>query len=728
MLNRIIERTLDGGLPLLLMAVALLAGAFALVVTPREEEPQIVVPSADVLIDAPGLSARQVERLVSTPVEKLLAQIDGVEHVYSVSHSGRAVVSVSFFVGENREDSLLKLYSKMYSHQDEVPSAVTGWVVKPVEVDDVQILTATLYATAPDLGGFELRRLAEEVASYLQTVEETNRIKVIGGQPRELTVSLQPIAMAGRITSLDDVLMAIRRSNVRTLAGGVDLAGERITLELDARIDAAPALEALVVNVVDGVAVRLGEIATVIDGPAEALDHTWIQFAGETESYPAVNIAVAKRRGANAVTVANDLGDRLERLAATVFPEGIHYEITRDYGATADQKISDLIASLGVAIVIVVALIWLTLGWRAALVVALAVPVCYGITLILDYAAGYTINRVTLFALILALGLLVDDPITGVDNIERHLGRGTPPRDAVLNAISEIRTPLIMSTIAVVIVFIPMSFITGMMGPYMSPMAFNVPVAVISSTLVAFLVTPWLGLKLLRPQATDQASQNDPAQKSLYSRLVEPLLSNRKKSILFLITLALLFVISALLPLLRVVPLKLLPYDNKNEFQLVIDMPEGSTLEATDALARNLAAFLIGVDEVRATNAYVGTHAPMDFNGMIRRYYHRSRPHEGELHVVLADKLAREDQSHALILKLRDQIEAIGSAHGARVKAGGNDINMLKIFDGQYCGACHNGQVAWGVEHCVLCHSAKPNLKTGVHNSTADRLVAPVGN
>lgn len=648
------------------MAVALLMGAFALLATPREEEPQIVVPSADVLIDAPGLTVRQVERLVATPVEKLLAQIDGVEHVYSVSRSGRAVISVSFFVGEDREDSLLKLYSKMYSHQDEVPAAVRAWVVKPVEVDDVPILTATLYTTKPDLGSFELRRLAEEVASYLQTVPETNRIEVIGGQSRELSVSLRPIAMAGRLTSLDDVLMAIRASNVRTLAGGVDLAGERITLELDARIDSASALESLVVNVVDGVAVRLGEIADIRDGAAEAVNHTWIQFAGGSETYPAVNIAIAKRRGANAVAVAVDLDERLGSLSAAIFPEGVQYQITRDYGATANQKISDLIASLAVAVVIVVALIWLTLGWRAALVVALAVPVCYGITLMLGYAAGYTINRVTLFALILALGLLVDDPITGVDNIERHLGLGSEPRDAVINAISEIKNPLIMSTIAVVIVFVPMSFITGMMGPYMSPMAFNVPVAVISSTLVAFLVTPWLGLKLLRRAGTDEV--NIEATPSLYARLAEPLLIDRRKSVMFLVVLALLFVASALMPLLRVVPLKLLPYDNKNEFQLVIDMPEGTTLEATDALARDLSAYLSGVDEIVAANAYVGTHAPMDFNGMIRRYFHRSQPHEGELHVILADKLSRADQSHALILRLRPAIAAIAQAHDARVK------------------------------------------------------------
>ncbi|MGE0623699.1 MAG: efflux RND transporter permease subunit [Pseudomonadales bacterium] len=667
MLNRIVERSLEGSLPLLLMLAALLAGAFALVVTPREEEPQIVVPSADVLIDAPGLSARQVERLVATPVEKLLTQIDGVEHVYSVSQTGRAVVSVSFYVGEDREDSLLKLYSKIYSHQDEVPEGVTGWVVKPVEVDDVPIVTATLYSEDPALGGYELRRLAEEVASMLQSVPETNRIEVIGGRPREFQVLLHPMDLAGRLTALDDVLMAIGRSNVRQIAGGVDRAGERILVELDARIATAAALEALVVNVVDGVPVRLGDVATVHDGPAEPTNHTWIQLSGNSESYPAVNIAVAKRRGANAVTVSGEVVARLNELQADLFPDGVGFVVTRDYGATANQKIGDLIASLGVAIVIVVALIGMTLGWRAAVVVALAVPVCYGITLALDFAAGYTINRVTLFALILALGLLVDDPITGVDNIERHLTDGRAPKDSVINAIAEIRVPLIMSTIAVVIVFTPMSFITGMMGPYMSPMAFNVPVAVITSTVVAFVVTPWLGLKLLR-SAPAPVEARTKESGGLYARLLTPLLHERRYAVLFLVVLGVLFVASALMPLLRIVPLKLLPYDNKNEFQLVIDMPEDTTLEATDAVARALASHLVDEAEILAANTYVGTHAPMDFNGMIRRYYLRQRPNEAEVHVVLADKLARADQSHALILRLRPGIERIARSMNANVK------------------------------------------------------------
>lgn len=668
MLNRLVEKALDGGIPLVVTALALIAGAFALMVTPREEEPQIVVPSADVLIEAPGLTARQVERLVATPVEKLLTGIDGVEHVYSVSHSGRAVVTVSFFVGEDREDSLLKLYSKIYSHQDEVPLAVSSWVVRPVEVDDVPILTATLYSADPETGGHELRRLAEEVAFSLQAVPETNRIEVIGGQPRELTVLLHPMAMAGRLTALDDVLMALDRSNVRRLSGGVDRDGERLLLELDGRIHGASELEGLVVNVVDGVPVRLGDVATITDGPAEADTHSWIWFREDGEAVPSVSVAVAKQRGSNAVTVAGDLIAHLEELERSIFPSGVHFSVTRNYGATANQKIGDLIASLGVAVVIVVALIGLTLGWRAAVVVALAVPVCYGITLMLDYAAGYTINRVTLFALILALGLLVDDPITGVDNMERHLrGLTGSPRDGVVAAMTEIRTPLVMSTIAVVIVFTPMSFITGMMGPYMSPMAFNVPVAVITSTLVAFLVTPWLGLKLLGApdMEPDRAAGAGPG---VYERLLRPLLGQRRYARAFLVVLTVLFVASALLPLLRVVPLKLLPYDNKNEFQLVIDMPEGATLEATDAVARALAAHLTGQAEVVAVNAFIGTHAPMDFNGMIRRYYLREDAHEGELHVVLEDRLRRADQSHALILKLRPAIATIAERFGASVK------------------------------------------------------------
>jgi multidrug efflux pump subunit AcrB len=669
MLERLVRASLGGTAPLALSAFALVAGVFALLATPREEEPQIVVPVADVLIEAPTLGAREVERLVATPLEKVLAQIDGVEHVYSVSEDGRAMVTVRFFVGEDREDSLVKLYNKIFSNQDLVPPAVTAWVVKPIEIDDVPILIATLWSETPDVDDYDLRRLAEEVALDLQTVLHTNRIDVIGGRPRQLTIDLDATAMAARNTAIGDVLFALQASNVRMPSGALQQAGRELRVETDARIGGAAALAALTINVVDGVPVRLRDIAAVHDGPAEPTAYNWIRF-GPAHATPtagnfaSVDVAVAKQRGANAVRVARDLTERLDGLASALFPPGVHIEITRNYGATADQKMSDLLISLAVAVLTVVALISLVLGWRAALVVALAVPICYGFTLLLDYAAGYTINRVTLFALILALGLLVDDPITGVDNIQRHLGSSKTLLDDIAGAIMEIRMPLVMSTLAIVIAFAPMQFITGMMGPYMSPMAFNVPVAVLISTVVAFVVTPWLGKLLLRPAV----AAAPPTRRGIYARLLQPLLASRKRSWWFLGALAAAFVVALTLPFLRVVPLKLLPYDNKNEFQVIIDAPEGTTLEATDAAAADIASFLTTIPEVRAVVAYSGNHSPMDFNGMVRHYYLRGAPHEGELRVTLADRFARPDQSHALVLRLRHAIERLAQGRGVIAK------------------------------------------------------------
>lgn len=672
MFQLLVRRSIDGGIPVLLVVLALAVGTAGLLLTAREEEPQIVVPSADVMVAAPSLSARQVERLVATPLEKLLTQIDGVEHVYSTSEAGRAVVTVRFYVGEDREDSLLKLYSKVYSHQDVVTPAVTGWVVKPVEVDDVPVLTATLFSEREDIGGYELRRLAEEVATTLQSIPETNRIEVIGGPQREFQVLLDSLAMAGRATAIDDVLLALSRSNLKRLAGEIDRDGTRLMLEIDSRVRSVAQLRDLTVNVVDGAAVRLGDVATVLDGPAEPTSYNWLAFAGSrtgmaSNAYPAVNIAVAKKRGANAVAVCNEAVAAIEALRNSIFPSGVGLEVTRNYGATANQKITDLLGSLGIAVLVVTTLVGLLLGWRAAIVVAIAVPVCYGITIGLGYVAGYTINRVTLFALILALGLLVDDPITGVDNMERHLGRTDDARTAVFDAMMEIKTPLLMSTFAIVIVFAPMSFITGMMGPYMSPMAFNVPVAVVASTLIAFLLTPWLGLKLLRASRSAKVA-GEVTGPDLYARLLTPFLLRRRYAIGLLAGTAVCFLLAISLPAWRAVPLKLLPFDNKNEFQIVIDGDEGTTLEATDGLAREIASYLSTVPEVRAVNAYIGNHAPMDFNGLTRRYYLREQPHLGELHVLLVDKLNRTIASHALILRLRPDIERLAARAGASVK------------------------------------------------------------
>ena len=676
--RRWLARVMSSPLPPLVMIAALLLGAIALALTPREEEPQIVVPLADVLIRAPGLSAAQVERQVATPLEKLLAQIDGVEHVYSMSRRGEAVVTVRFHVGEHRENSLVKVYNKIHSNLDTVPPAVASWVVKPVEIDDVPIVMIALWSSAPErTGDHELRRLAEEMVQGLKAIDYTNRVSVVGGRPRRIRVELDAQALAARDTTPLEVAQALAVSNLRLDAGSVARANEAILIEAGDFVRDAAELATLVVNVVNGVPVALGDVARVSDGPAEVSSYTWLGFGPAAEGgvtrgsrYPAVTIAVAKQKGANAVWVARDVHRYLERLATDLLPGEVGYRVIRDYGRTADAKVDELVTSLVTAVVTVVIFIGMFIGARPAIVVALAIPVCYGATLALDYAFGYTINRVTLFALILALGLLVDDPITGIDNIERFLRDGTRDRvEAIARAMAEIRGALVMSTIAIILAFAPLAFITGMMGPYMAPMAFNVPVSVTVSTLVAFVVTPWLASKLLpRARLGTARADADTSIRRGYRALLAPLLASRARAWAFLGVVLLLFLAACALPALRAVPLKLLPFDNKDELQLVIDMPEGSTLEATEAVSAALAARLMRVTEVREVAGYVGLASPMDFNGLVRHYYLREGAHLADLRVTLAPRHARAAQSHAVALRLREDIAAIAAAHGASVK------------------------------------------------------------
>lgn len=677
--TRLIGRMLDNPLPAILMFIAVAGGVIALLLTPREEEPQIVVPLADVVIHAPGLSAHQVERQVATPLEKLLFQIDGVEYVYSMSRAGYAVVTVRFYVGEDREDSLVKIYNQVNSNLDKVPDAVTSWVVKPIEIDDVPIVLAALWSEDPErIGDHELRRLAEEIELRLQSIENTNRVEVTGGQPRQIRVELDPEALAARRTTPLDVAWAIDVSNTLEQAGAIQREDEVWLVEAGRFITNARELERLVINVVDGVPVYLRDVARVRDGPAEPDTYTWIgfgpadaDFVQTRDTFPAVVVSVAKKRGTNAVWVARDVEERLAQLKDELFPPGVHYRIIRDYGDTANQKVNDLVASLAIAILAVIIFIAIFIGWRAALIVALAVPVTYGVTLLLDLLFGYTINRVTLFALILALGLLVDDPITGVDNIERYFRMGLhKARQSVAVAMSEIRNALIMSTVAIIIAFTPMLFITGMMGPYMAPMAFNVPVTVIASTFVAFLVTPWLAYRLLphKPPAGEAYDISKSPVYRFYGACIRPLIASRTRAWTFLAIIALLFIIAATLPALRMVPLKLLPYDNKDEFQIVIDMPEGTTLERTESVTRALAEYLRSVPEVRDFTAFVGTPSPMDFNGMIRHYYLRDNPHQADVRVTLAPRQQRAQQSHEILLRIRRDIETIAREHNAPVK------------------------------------------------------------
>jgi len=681
-IQSIVAAFLKGNLSVIMIVLSLLLGAFALFVTPREEEPQIVVPLADVFIEAPGSSAAEVERQVATPLERLLSQIDGVEYVYSMSMTGRAIVTVRFFVGEDREESLVKLQTKIAMHTDAVPPGVSGWVVKPVEIDDVPIVAITLYSTR--YTDIELRRIAEELELGLQAVRNTGPTSLIGGRPRQVTVSLDPERLAGRGLTIDDIERALRGANVMRIAGQFVQSDQSFIVEAGAALGRADEVADLVIAVADGRPVYLRDVADVEVMAAEVETYTHFGFGpGGTGARPAgletgelmaaVTITVAKRKGANAVRVSRAVQRELARLAGSLLPDGVHCRITRDYGRTANDKVNELIEALAVAIIIVIGLIAWTLGWREGLIVALAVPITFSLTLLINYLAGYTINRVTLFALILSLGLVVDDPIVDVENIHRHFRmRAQKPLDAVLAAVNEVRPPIILATLAVIVSFVPMFFITGMMGPYMRPMALNVPLAMLMSLVVAFTITPWMSYHVLkREHGRAEAAPFDLTTTwiyRLYAAVVGPLLERRSWAWGVIGGTAALFLLSCLLVLTRSVPLKMLPFDNKNELQVVIDMPEGTTLECTAAAASRLAGYLMTVNEVTDVTTYVGAASPMDFNGMVRHYYLRQGPHVAEIRMNLLEKRARRQQSHEIALRIRNELQAIAREAGANIK------------------------------------------------------------
>ncbi|MEH6606967.1 MAG: efflux RND transporter permease subunit, partial [Pseudomonadales bacterium] len=667
LIERIVGASLGGTLPIFIFVAAIAAGVLALQLTPREEEPQIVVPMLDVLVDAAGLSAQQMERQVTIPLEKLLAQIPGVEHIYSSSMTGQASVTLRFFVGEDREKSILNTYNKLYSNQDKMPPVVGRWMVSPVEVDDLPIVLLGLWSDDPlRYSDFELRRMADEVSTHLQAIPDTSVVEVTGGRPRTLRILLDPESMGARKTTASDIINALHVSNVLQSAGDWSIGNKSVVLEGGDVFRSVEELRTSVVNVIDGVPVYLLEVASIEDGPAEPTSYNWIGFANqESDSAgdkPMVSISVAKQAGSNAVQVAENVHQRMAELKQELLPPEVHIETLRDYGQTANDKVNQLTSSLAFAVLTVVIFIGVFLGWRPALVVGLAVPICYGITLALDLAMGYTINRVTLFALILSLGLLVDDPITGVDNIERHLEKAKGSiGDSIVAAINEIRIPLLMSTLTIILAFVPLAFITGMMGPYMAPMAFNVPISVTASTVVAFLVTPWLAKKILKTRVVKDEPQEQEKAGLLvfYRRVLIPMLDDRRKAKWVLWSVLGLFIVAALLPVFRLVPLKLLPFDNKSEVQIVIDMPEGTTLEQTASMARTISQEIQRVPEVNAVAAFVGEPSAIDFNGMVRRYYQRIGPHMADLRVTLVDKSEREHQSHAVVLRIRELLSPL---------------------------------------------------------------------
>ncbi|MDY0039396.1 MAG: efflux RND transporter permease subunit [Desulforhabdus sp.] len=684
LIGGIVEKFLTSQLSVILLVFALLLGTAAIVATPREEDPQIVVPLADVFVQFPGASAEEVEKLVATPLERLLWQIEGVEYVYSMSRRDMAIVTVRFFVGQDMVQSLVRLNTKISMHIDEVPPGVRAWVIKPVEIDDVPIVNLTLYSDRYD--DHELRRIGQEILARLEGIEDISRTGIVGGRTREIRVELDAERMAGLGVSPLEVQRALQGADVSVTAGSYEQLNKHFTVSSDAFITSADEVGALVVGAHDGRPVQVRDVAQLIDGPEEVRNYSRIGFShhylrerSQSSSgaavFPAVTLALAKKKGTNAVDVAQNILDRLEELQQSVIPDDVRVEVTRNYGRTADAKVDDLLSSLFFAIITVVGLIAFTMGWREGLVVAVSVPVSFALSLFVNYMAGYTINRVTLFALILSLGLVVDDPVTNVDYIQRHiLLRKTNPRDATLYAVNEVLPPVIISTLAIIVSFAPMFFITGMMGPYMAPMAINVPLAVTFSTVSALTIVPWLSYHLLKrfgSEGDDRDVGRDVVPqwvKGGYRRILDPFLESRFKRILLLGAMAVLLVASASLALLRLVPLKMLPFDNKSEFQIVVDMPEGTTLEGTNRVVKAFESYLRRVPEVTNFVSYVGTASPIDFNGLVRHYYLRQGPNVADIRINLANKERRKQQSHEIALRLRNDLEEIARRQQANIQ------------------------------------------------------------
>jgi len=668
----------------LIALVAALLGIFAVMVTPREEEPQINVTMANVLIPFPGASAKDVESLVATPAEQVLAQITGIEHIFSVSKPGMAVLTVQFEVGENRTDALVRLYDTIMSNRDWLsPNIGVGEpLIKPMGIDDVPIVTLTLWTADTERGAYELQQVARATEAELKRVPGTRVVETIGGPGRAVRVLLDAERMQAYRITAQDVRGALLAANI-SLPSGSLVAGNRETLvETGSFLSGAPDVRRLVVGAFDGRPVFVEDIAQVVDGPE--LPTRYVRHgagaggadkaAGGLE-YPAVTLAVSKKPGENAVDVAEKVITRIDSLQGSVIPEGVEIALTRNYGATANDKAMKLIQKLIFATLSVVALVWAALGRREAVIVGVAVLLTLAATLFASWAWGFTLNRVSLFALIFSIGILVDDAIVVVENIHRHHGLypEQPLTGLIPNAVDEVGGPTILATFTVIAALLPMAFVSGLMGPYMSPIPINASIGMLISLAIAFIVTPWLAARLLHrhdhgAQAEDRLSAK---LGDFFGRVMTPFLrreeGRKARWALFAgVMVAILAAVS--LAGVKLVVLKMLPFDNKSEFQVVVDMPVGTPVEETSRVLEEMGAYLATIPEVTDYQSYSGTAAPINFNGLVRQYYLRESPELGDIQVNLVDKHERDRQSHEIALAVRPKLVEIGAKYGATVK------------------------------------------------------------
>ncbi|MDH3536222.1 MAG: efflux RND transporter permease subunit [Gammaproteobacteria bacterium] len=668
----------------LLALIGLLLGIFAVLVTPREEEPQINVTFANVFVPFPGATAFEVEQVVSTPAEQVLSEIVGIEHVYSVSRPGLAILTVQFKVGEDRSQAIVRLYNKVFSNADWLPQnmGVGQPIIKPRGIDDVPVVALTLWSEDQERTGVDLLQVAHSLEAELKRVPGTRDIYSLGGTARAVRILLDPVKLAGFNIDLDQVRHGIMSANQSRSAGNLVTGNREITLQSGTFLSEAAEVRELVVGLSDGVPVLLRDIATIETEPTQAEQLVWFGTgpgAADKEivasgRFPAVTIAIAKKPGSNAIEVADQLIDRVDQLRGIVIPDDIEVTVTRNYGTTANEKALTLIQKLVFATAVVVLLVVVTLGMREGIIVGVAVVVTLALTLFASWAWGFTLNRVSLFALIFSIGILVDDAIVVVENIHRHMQSGQKQLvEAIPLAVDEVGGPTILATLAVVAALLPMAFVTGLMGPYMSPIPINASIGMLISLAVAFIVTPWLSLRLLANRQHAAHDESVPKQKlyPFFRRLFEPLLDDtrgRRNRWLLLFVIILLIGGSVSLAGFKLVVLKMLPFDNKSEIQVIVDMPEGSSLEQNARVIGELGDLIATVPEVTDYQGYVGTAAPINFNGLVRQYYLRKASNLSDIQVNLRHKSLRERNSHDIAKSLRAPLQAIGNAYGANVK------------------------------------------------------------
>ena len=653
--------------PLVILA-SLALGGLAVVGLPREEEPQIIVPMVDVFVGMPGATPADVEERVTRPLERLLWEVPGVEYVYSTSSPGQAMVVVRFKVGEAEEPAFVRLNQKLAANMDRIPPGATPPLVKPRSIDDVPILAVTLSSTA--YGDDQLRALAGQLRDAVAQVQDVSEVTLIGGRPRQVSVTLDPARLAAYGVSALQVQQALARSNARVTTTGPVAGGASTAVEIGQRLASAEEVGAVVVATQGGRAVLVRDVAAVVDGDAEPTSYVVFQSKADGAA-PAVTLAVAKRKGTNAIDVGHRVVAKIETLKGTLVPADVRLTLTRDYGETAAEKSNELLWHMFLAVLSVSALIWVALGRREAAVVMTAIPVTLALTLFMFFLYGYTLNRITLFALIFSIGILVDDAIVVVENIVRHARmRGASARGLVgtaLAAVDEVGNPTILATLAVVAAILPMAFVGGLMGPYMRPIPVGASAAMVFSLVVAFIVTPWAAIRILKPSAHHDHGEEDLFTR-LYRRVMDPLIASPKMRMLFLAGVAALLVASMALVPLQLVTVKMLPFDNKSEFQVVVDMPEGTALEETARLTSQLAAAVLEDEHVTPVQQYVGTSAPYNFNGLVRHYFMRQAPHLADLQVNLVPKGERSAQSHDVARRVRDRLVPIAAAAGATIQ------------------------------------------------------------